>query len=337
MNRLIYLFIINVMLLVTFTGCKNDSFDVDVSDIPLDLEIHRFDREVFTLDFDTIDGAIDDFYRRYGDFFDVFNVHIINIGPASQRYYGSYLSMFVNDPQNIDVFEYAQEVFRETGAIEKELTDAFRRYLHHFPDSTAPTVVAYIGGFNLKIFTVSNYIGIGLDRYLGRDCRFYDMMGMPQYLQYNMHRGKIPSDAVHVWGSSRFPYDDSANNVLSKMIHGGQLMYFTDALLPGMEDSLKIGFSPDQMKFCKNNEKQMWTYLIEHDLLFSSDQLVISKLTEEAPSTYYFPDESPGRAAVWIGWQIVREYASRNPGLSLSDIMHEDDYQKILRESRYHP
>ncbi len=337
MIRFFRFLIINLLLLVTFTACKNDPLNADISKINLEVTIHRFDQEIFTMNFDTLNRAVPNFYSKYGDFFDVFNVHVINIGAASQKYYGSYLSMFVNDPGNLEVYEYTQEVFPDMAEIEEELTLAFRRYLYFFPDSVAPVIVTYVSRFNHKLFTVGNFIGVGLDQYLGRDCMYYDLLGTPEYLQYNMYPGKIPSDVVNVWGSANYSYNDSIDNVMNRMIYNGMLLYFTDILLPGMADSLKIGFSPDQMKFCRNNEKQMWTYLVEHKLLFSKDPLEIRKLTDDAPTTFYFPKESPGRAAVWIGWQIVREYARRNPGLSLAEIMSQSDYQKILRESRYNP
>lgn len=339
MNRCVRLFIINLLLLVTLAGCNRDPLDVDISGSSLEVEMQRLDRDLFNLDTDTIDRAVDVLYEKYGDLFDVFNVHVINIGPASQRYYGSYLSMFVHDPNNREVYEYTGEVF--TGAvmegIEAELTDGFRRFLYHFPDSVVPQVTGYVSRFNHKLFTVGQHIGVGLDQYLGRDCDYYDMLGTPRYMQRNMHPGKIPPDVFHVWATALFPFNDSADNVLNRMIYGGMMLYFTDAMLPRMADSLKIGFTPGQMKFCRNNEAQMWAYLVEHDLLFSTDPLEIRKLTEDAPTTYYFPSESPGRAAVWIGWQIVREYARRNPGLSVAEIMTITDYQAILRGSRYSP
>jgi hypothetical protein len=339
MIRIFWSLIINLLLLVTFTGCKNDSLKVDISKIDMEVEVQRFDRELFMVDLDTIDEAVSVFYDRYGDFFDVFNVHVINIGPASQRHYGSYLSMFINDPANREVYDYTQEVFRDQDIeeINRVLTDGFKRYSYHFPDQVVPGIIGYVSRFNHKLFTVGDYIGLGLDQYLGRDCKYYDMLGTPKYMQYNMHPGKIPSDVVHVWGSALFPYSDSIDNLINRMVYNGLLLYFTDAMLPGMADELKIGFTSDQMKFCRNNEKQMWTYLVEHQLLFSTDPLEIRKLTEDAPTTYYFPSESPGRAVVWLGWKIVREYARRNPDLSVSEIVSEQDYQKILRGSGYNP
>ena len=336
MIRYLLLYIILVFLLLS-TSCKRGQFNVDISEIEFELDIMRLDQEIFTLNQDSIEASLDRLYNTYGDFFDVYNVHILNIGAASERYYPTYLSMFINDPRNKELFEYTNSVFTDLEPLESDIEQALKRYMYHFPDSIPPEIVFYISGFNLGLFSVGNYIGVGLDQYLGRECAYYDQLGMAEYMQYNKYPGKIPSDAMYALASSLFPYNDSIDNVINRMIYGGMLHYFVKALLPETGDSTIIGFSPDQMKWCRNNEKQMWAFLIEHKLLFSSDDLTIRKLTEHAPSTQYYTIESPGRAAIWQGWQIVKAYARRNPQASLYDIMVFRDYQRILQESRYDP
>ena len=129
----------------------------------------------------------------------------------------------------------------------------------------------------------------------------------------------------------------SADNLLSEMIHEGKLKYFEKCMLPTGNDELVFGFTSDQMKFCRNNESQMWLYLIEHDLLFTSDQFTIRKFTGEAPFTSYFTRESPGRAAIWLGFRIVESYMIKNPGIKLGDLMNDIDFQSILEKSKYNP
>jgi len=81
----------------------------------------------------------------------------------------------------------------------------------------------------------------------------------------------------------------------------------------------------------------MWTHLVEKKLLFSTDPLDIRKLIEDAPHTSFFTTESPGRAAVWQGWQIVRDFASRSSDLTLHQVMSQRNYQEVLRLSHYNP
>jgi hypothetical protein len=330
------LYFLTVLLMIG-SGCKRNKLDVNVSGMDAVVRVERFDRALFEIPADSINSAIESLYSRYGDFFDVFNVHVIGIGQASSRRYPSYLSMFINDPTNREVYQYTQTVFTDMDAINERLTDGFRHYQYHFPDSLPPRVIGYVSRFNQGLFTVDHFVGVGLDQYLGSDCDYYAQLGTPQYLSRKKNPDRIPVDVMFAWATQMVPFNDSVDNVLTRMIHQGMLLYVVDAMYPRIDDRMKMGFTEDQMKWCVNNEKQMWTHLVEEKLLFSTDPLVIRKLIEDAPNTSYFTSESPGRAAVWQGLQIVRAFAARNPKLTLHEILEKRDYQEILRVSRYNP
>ena len=323
------------MLLIS--GCSKNPLDVDISGIELSVKLERFDRELFEMDQDTMEIAIGALYQKYGDFFDVFNVHVISIGQASSRRYSSYLSMFLNDPTNREVYEYTKQVFASTDELESQLSDGFRHYSYHYPDSLPPRVVAYVSRFNQGLFTVGSFVGVGLDQYLGSDCSYYQQMGTPRYLARKKEPARVSIDVMYAWATQLYPYNDSLDNVLSRMIYHGQLAWFVGAMYPDMEEQLNMGFTDDQMKWCRNNEEQMWTHLVEEKLLFSSDPMNIRKLVEDAPYTQFYTSESPGRAAVWQGLQIVRAFAERNPKLSVHQVMSLRNYQELLRLSRYNP
>ena len=108
-------------------------------------------------------------------------------------------------------------------------------------------------------------------------------------------------------------------------------------MLPELNDTILFGFTAGQMKFCRNNERQMWQYMIENDLLFSTDQFVIRKLTGNAPFTSYFTNESPGMAAIWLGFRIVESCMMKNRDMTLADLMGTRDIQALLQKARYDP
>ncbi len=324
-------------LFFLLSSCGENSLDVDVSEIEADIRVERFDIRLFEVPSESPESAIGTIYSDFGDFFDIFNVYVINIGSASEKRYPSYLSMFINDPLNREVFEYTRNVFGEMEGINARLSDGFRHYLYHYPDSLLPRVVAYVSRFNQGLFTVDRFVGVGLDQYLGADCPYYKQMGTPLYLTRKKEPERIPVDVMMAWATQIYPYNDSLDNVLNRMIHKGMLVWFVDAMYPQLEEQFKMGFTDDQMKWCQNNEKHMWTHLVEEKLLFSTDQMSIRKLTEDAPNTQFFTTESPGRAAVWQGLQIVRAFVSRNPQLTVSQVMSQGDYQEILRLSKYNP
>ena len=338
MMRPVYRMLFFLMLIGWLVNsCNSHPMKVDISGIDFSMELERFDRELFSLGQDTLDWAVDEMYLRYGDFFDAFNVHVIGIGQASSRRYPSYLSMFINDPTNREVYEYTNQVYANTQSLEQELSDGFRHYLYHYPDSIPPRVVAYVSRFNQGLFTVGHFVGVGLDQYLGSTCSYYQQMGTPNYLVQKKEPARVPLDVMLAWATSIYPYNDSLDNVLSRMIWHGQLAWFVDAMFPEIDERHKMGFTADQMQWCRNNENQMWTHLVEEKLLFSSEALNIRKLVEDAPHTSFFTSESPGRAAVWQGWQIVKAYSERFPKLSVHQLMSQRNYQELLRESRYNP
>ncbi|MDX1283621.1 MAG: hypothetical protein R3182_01350, partial [Draconibacterium sp.] len=152
-----------------------------------------------------------------------------------------------------------------------------------------------------------------------------------------MHKNKILSDAAYAWGITEFEDRVSVTNLLGNMVQSGKMMYLVDAMLPHIHDSLKIGYTGNQLEWCRNNEAQMWTYLIEKEMLYSTQRMDAVRYINDAPTTSGFPIESPGRTGVWIGWQIVRKYMKENPEITLPELMKNKDYQKILNLSRYSP
>ena len=228
-------------------------------------------------------------------------------------------------------------VFRDISDMERKLQSGFRHYKYYFPHKAIPKIFTIISGFNQSLVLTNDAIGISLDNYLGANCPFYLMLGEPEYKRENMYSNKIPTDVLLSWGMSEFVNDESQDNMISNMIYQGKMLYFLDAMFPEEPDYLKIGYKPEKLAWCHKNEAGMWTYLIEHNLLFSIDRMSIVRFIGPAPFTASFDTVSPGRTGIWLGWQIVRKYMKKNPNVSLQSLMAENDYQKILNESGYSP
>ncbi len=326
-----------LVLIMLFQGCRQDPYQTDIGGIEMDLQISRFEVDLFGLDFDSIPEAIPGLKGRYGDFFDIFNYRIINIGGSDMVTYPDYLKSFLTDYLNNEVYRVTMEVFPDLEDLQSELNNAFRRYHYHFPDMIIPQVYSFISRFNQSIITSDGLLAVGLDNYLGRDTEFYNRLARHQYQINNMYPAKISSDCLLGWGITEFEYNDSADNVLSNMIYHGRNAYFSKWMLPEQPDSLIMGFTAEHMRFCRNNESRMWEYLVEEKVLFETDRMTIQKFTGSGPFTGDFTRESPARAAVWLGWRIVEDYMRHNSRVSLQDIMNENDYQKILTLSKYNP
>ena len=329
------LFIIGISILTSCT--KKNKFDIDVSNIEMDIKINRLDKDIFEIDPGNIDKEISDIIDKYGEFFELYNARVINLGNPYNKEYSNYLTGFITDYTMNKVYEKVIEVFPDIENIENDINNAFKRYKYYFPEKKIPAIYTFIGGFNQSVVVADSILGIGTDKYLGKDCEFYDRLGIANYLQKNMNPENIPIDALKAWALTEFVYNDSIDNLVNNMVYQGKIQYFLDAMFPNYSDSLKIGFTSDQMRWCIKNEKEMWNYLIEKKLLFSTDYMTINKHINPAPFTSGYPKESPGRASIWLGWKIVEAYMEKNSKVMLKDLMLDDDYQKILSESRYEP
>jgi len=336
MRKNIYLLII---LAISVFSCRSGHYDVNISNIKVDIKIKRLDKDLFETNPEDIFAVIPVLKQNYDGFLQLFS-HVINAGNIDSAAFEENLVLFCTDRLNNEVYDSVIKTFPDLTSLEEKLSKAFRYYKYYFPDKIIPNIYTCMTGFNASIIIDDSILAIGLDKYLGANSRFYSRLGIYKYLSDRMTPQHIVPDCIYAWGSSEWDFSDieyATDNVLTEMIHYGKLKYFQKCILTIEKDELIFGFTPDQMKFCRNNESQMWTYMLEHDLLFSSDQLVIRRLTGEAPFTTYFTNESPGRAAIWIGFRIIESYMKKNSEVLLADLMQETDIQKILSRARYSP
>ena len=331
---LVMLFLIPGML-----SCKRNPYKINVSSVSAGIEITRLEQDLFTIDPAQIPAAVPHFREKYGDFLQLFS-YVINAGNVNDSAFGDFLVKFCTDKLNNEVYEKVMDLYPDIKDLEDDLEDAFRHYKWYFPDASIPGAYTCITGFNNSLIVGDSVIGIGIDRYLGRDCDYYPRLQIYRYIAARMNSWNIVPDCMYAWGASEWDLASMgypADDVMTEMIHEGKIKYFEKCMMPEINDTVLFGFSADQMKFCRNNERQMWYYLIEHDLLFSTDQFTIRKLTGEAPFTAFFTNESPGKAAIWIGFRIVESYMMKNRDISLGGMMKNTDIQGLLEASRYNP
>lgn len=336
-QALLLVFIFTVMALMP--SCRRNQYKVRISIGKPDIEVKRLEQDLFTLDPESVVAKVPELKQKYNGFLQLFS-YVINTGDINDPAFPDFLFRFCTDKQNFEVYGMVMKQYPDVAEIRRGLEDAFRHYLHYFPDRQVPAVFTSITGFNNSIITGDSVLGIGLDRYLGPDCKYYPQLEIYTYMAARMTPENIVPDCMHGWAASEWDFeslDYEAENVLTEILHEGKLKYFEKCMLPDHPDEIIFGFTDGQMNFCRNNEVQMWQYLVENDLLFKTDGFTIRKLTGDAPFTSFFTNESPGRAAVWVGFRVVESYMRKNPSVSLKELMADTDIQKILEKARYNP
>jgi gliding motility-associated lipoprotein GldB len=330
--------ILLMLLLACFTSCSNDPLDVDVSAVEVpDFSIKRLDQDLFTMDTADIKSSTLKLQSKYGNFYPVFFSRIINNGDVRDSAYALRLKQFIYDRDMRETYEIVRKVYSDTDTLKEDLTGMFRHLRYYFPEKKIPSVVTMISGYNQWIIPVDSTLAIGLEMYLGSNNKFYRMLALPQYKTMFMNKENIVPDATRELLISQFPYNMDKSDFLSEIIYMGKIMYLTDALLPEVEDSIKIRYSKEHMEYCKRNEFNVWSYFAAQKLLYTTDQMEIMKFTSEGPFTSALSKESAPRIGYWIGWQIVRQYMKANPEITVQELILENDAQKILTKAKYKP
>ena len=325
------LFFVAVLLALGACRTGSDRLNIDISGIPdPGMEVQRYGRDLFRMDPSNIAVELPELALEYPFF--------LGEPPLDTL---SYIQIhdFVSDPFLRNIALACDTLFPDLKTIEDDLNTAWRHLLYYYPQSSAPMSYSYVSGldFEYPIQLHEGILLIALDMYLGRDFEPYAEAGIPRYRTRRATREHLVRDIMLEAGNNIPRQYRKDNILLDEMIEKGKLLYFLDAILPDEHDSIKIAYSGQQLDWCVANEPNLWAFLIENELLFSSDYEKTHKLIIDGPFTSFFPDGSPGRTGWWIGWQLVRSFMENNTDVSIPQLMEELTARQVLDNSNYNP
>jgi hypothetical protein len=87
---------------------------------------------------------------------------------------------------------------------------------------------------------------------------------------------------------------------------------------------------------CYKNEENIWSYLVQNDLLYVTDPSIVKDYMNDAPKTQAFGDESPGFIGQFVGWRIVKKWMGKNDKVSLKQLM-ETNPKAVFEQAKYKP
>lgn len=334
----VYVFIISLFII---SSCEHDRLkEVDTSNVKLeDFTIDRMEEDIFSLRPDSIIAVTPMLRAKYGTFYLHYVRGFINDGGIMDSSYSQNLARFILDKDMNEAYHMCKEKYSSVDFLHQGLEEAFKRYKFHFAQRKIPRVITTFTGFNYSVVFVDSTLAVSLEMYLGKNNKFYGMMSpdiFPMYRRRNMEQQNMVPDCIKGWINMEFPLKSETKDLLNEMVHAGKLLYISDALLPFTEDTLKIGYTQQQMDWCNKNEFNVWAYFVEQKLLYSSDANEIMKYTADGPFTAAFNKESPPRIAHWIGWRLVRSFMKNNHDVKVESLI-DIDAQTILSRSKYKP
>ncbi len=334
--------IASLLSIIVVAGCSDTSkHHVDLTNSEVEVRINRLEDDIFSVrnveDYKNLDKLDSNF------------IHVFKRGIMGTETRDGFIPVeasadglikFVTNDEMMHLYKTADSTYPEIDWLEEELSEAFSYYHYHFPEKIIPSIYTVVTPFRSQVITTENAIGIGLDMYLGAQFGPYQSPGLefPQYLINRFRKDYIVPNVMRGWLESEYTGSEK-NRLLDEMIFQGKVLYALDALLPDTPDSLKIGYAQGKIEWCYENEKQIWSHLIEADLLYSTEYRKYTGMISDGPFSkgMNVPQESPPKIGVWAGWQIVREYMDKHPETELQELFDNISPDELLRKSGYKP
>ncbi|MDI9308616.1 MAG: gliding motility lipoprotein GldB [Limnohabitans sp.] len=300
---------------------KNDKVQEKAEEIPLTITVHRYDK-IF---FQTAPKDFDLLKAKYPEFFPP------GIDEAELR--GR-----LTNPLWLQLYEEVEKRYGDFDKEKAQLESVFKYMKYYYPKFISPKVFTVINNMdtNAKVLYNSqkNGMTISLEMYLGKNHKFYEF---PNYVKQTFEPSQMMPDVVESlsYDAIKLPTD---REFLSQIIYIGKQLYFKDIMLPEFSDEDKICYTPDQLKWCEDNDVEVWHYFMEERILYNTNPKMIERFLAPAPFSKFGLDndsDTPGRIGAWIGWQIVRSFMENN---SVSpQQMFMMDGKEIFQKSKYKP
>lgn len=320
--RIILFYFICVFWIVW--SCKSP----DKKETKVQLIVSRFERELYEIQPEFIFDSLPHLKENFYPFF-------LNTGDEFWR-------NLLIDSLQLRLYQSVRDTFIDISKELKHLQQLFDNYHKIFDTSFQRVYIyTYISGldYDYPVIFSDSLMFIGLDLYLGEEHPAYAYL--PRYLARERHRRFIHIDAAKA--VAEFLLQDSPSDsetLIYRMIKDGIKFYIMKSLLPNEKDHNLLKYTEDQIKFCRDNEKNIWLYFINNKLLFDTNTMTKKRFVEPAPFTKLGTDFDhliPGRIGQWLGYRIVSQYMKRNKHVTPKDLTNQTDYLNIFNQSGYKP
>jgi hypothetical protein len=336
-------------LSIIFFSCNNKSNVPDVSDIKVDVTLDRFEKTLFSLDTVGLEKGLRTLEVKYPSFLPVFLGGVLGL-PDSEEIREQELKKFLR--LNRQIYDSVNLQYKDFNKIKNQIENSFRFVKYYFPTYKLPNIITLVGPIDAMAqmqsgeytpdFLGQGFLAISLQFYLGKNFSIYQEQYFidnvaPLYRSRRFDREYITADAMKLIVDDLFPDRSKGQSLVEQMIEKGKHWWLLDKFMPATADSLKTGYTQDQLNWCKENEGQVWNAIIDFaGDLYTKDPAAVQNYIGEAPTTQGMPGASPGNIGPWVGWQIVKKFVEKNSSLKPADVM-STPARKILDEAKYKP
>jgi hypothetical protein len=326
-------------LIFLFIGCKSKRNIPDVSNISVHLKVIRFEKDFFSMDTTHLSASLDTLNANHPAFFKDYIFNILGSMPQPDSIL-QYVASYKKDYQ--PVYNASQKLYSSFDKYQHEIEKGFQFIQYYFPGYKLPqNIITFIGPIEgtANALTASG-IAIGLQGYLGSNFSAYQSQYVseiyPAYKTRKFAPEYITVNCIKNIVDDMYPAKSAGKPLIEQMIEAGKKLYALDAILPETADTIKTGYTLKQLDGCFKNEKAIWTFYIENNLLYETEPTLIAPYLNDGPNTPELGNDSPAFLGQFTGWQIVKKWMQKNEKISLTQLMQKNE-KELFEEAKYKP
>jgi hypothetical protein len=328
-----------LFIVLFFCSCHGKA--PDVSDIHVNMNTKRFEKDLFKLDSAHFESQFPKLLNDYPEFGINFLNTILNADPRwSIDTTKNYVTGFTSSYRVL--YDTAEQIFSDFSRYENEIKSGIQYLKHYFPKAQVPEkIITYIGPLDGYGDILSNdaFI-IGLQHHLGAKASFYQSSWLnetyPNYISRRFDPNTISVNCMTNIILDIYPEKFDELTLANQMIEKGKRLYLLSKVLPEKEEYWLIGYSKEQLENCYKNEAMIWELFIQNNLLQIVNNNIIKNYIGESPKTQELGESSPGNIGSFVGWQIVKKLMNKNESIGLTELMKTNP-DLILEKAKYKP
>lgn len=304
--------IIFFFILIFTLGCNNK-----INKVHDLVSIDRFEEKFFSADSDSLDKLINDYPFLFPADFN--KEEWINIKKDSLRKF---------------IFNQTIKKYNDK-KLNREISELYSNLSNEFSEFNSPKIITLNNGidYQFKIISTDSLVLLSLDCYLGDQSLYKNI---PSYISQRMSEEFLMRDLAEKLISNHVIYPKN-RQFISKIIHYGKIYNLMIANLD-FDEIKALNYNEREIVWAKNNEKEVWKFFIENEILFNTSNTLEERFINFGPYSKFgisIDYESAPMIGRWIGYKIVKSYLKSN-NKTIEEILNMNEYELYLN-SNYKP
>ena len=313
-------------------SCNRNPLDIDVSEIKLEIAhldvIKAYSNAKNDTELEAINRQLN---NEATELYEFYTSEMLRVGMPLQDSTVAFLTHFLEDSIMMVVNKKIENKFSDFNSLKDRITTMFKRLKYHIPNAMLPQkILTYNSTFSNGVISTPNFIGLGLEMYLGSDDDIVKKIPFPEYFKAKMNADFLMPDIAQSWLGSNVLEEPSEESFIANLIYYGKMLYTIKSMLPTMPDHFILRYYESELDWAMENEYAIWQYLVQENLIYDVNMKNILRYFKPAPSTIGF-DGSPDRLGQFLGFQIVSAYMKKNSDITIKQLIAEKNQSKILK------